>query len=145
MRDVQPIDDALRATHLPLKLAALGLIAVTLSVLILAAAGLYSLMSVVVMQRRREIGIRIALGADRRRVLSSVFSRAAVQLISGVAVGVVIAAIITDAWSGEMAGFNRWVVLSGVALLMLAVGVVAALGPARRGLSIQPIMVLKED
>jgi putative ABC transport system permease protein len=145
IRDVQPMDDVIRASHLPLRLVALILIAITLSVLVLAAAGLYSLMSVIVTQRRREIGIRIALGADRRRVLSSIFSRAALQVGVGVAIGMLVALLVNRGMSGEMQGLNAWLILPGVAMLMLAVGVVAAIGPARRGLRIQPITVLKED
>ena len=145
IRDVQPMDDVLRASHLPLRLAALGFITVALSVLILASAGLYSLMSVIVTQRRREIGIRIALGASQGSVLSSIFSRAALQVGTGVALGLSIAVIVYRMGSGEMAGFNPWVIMPGVSLLMFVVGVLAALGPARRGLKIQPISVLKED
>ena len=145
LRDVQPIEDALRASHLPLRLMALGLIVLTLSVLTLAAAGLYSLMSVIVTQRRKEIGIRIALGADRRRVLSGIFSRAALQVGGGVVVGIAVGAYMTSVMSGELAGFSPWIIFPAVALLMLAVGVLAALGPARQGLRIQPIIVLKED
>jgi putative ABC transport system permease protein len=145
IRDVQPMDVVLRASHLPLRLAALGFIIVALSVLILASAGLYSLMSVIVTQRRREIGIRIALGASQTSVLSSIFSRAALQVGTGVALGLSIAVIVYRMGSGEMAGFNPWVIMPGVSLLMLMVGVLAALGPARRGLKIQPISVLKED
>jgi ABC-type antimicrobial peptide transport system permease subunit len=142
---VQPMDDVLRAAHLPLRLVAIGLISVALSVLVLAAAGLYSLMSVIVTQRRREIGIRIALGADGRRVLSSIFSRAALQLAVGVTLGLAVAVVLARLGSGEMLGFEGWIILPGVSLLMIGVGVLAALGPARRGLRIQPITVLKED
>ena len=145
IRDVQPMDDVIRASQLPLKLAALLLIAIGLSVLVLASAGLYSLMSVIVTQRRREIGIRIALGADRRRVLSSIFSRAARQVGAGVAIGLLVALLLNRIMTGEMQSLNAWLIMPGVAMLMLAVGVIAAIGPARRGLRIQPITVLKED
>jgi predicted permease len=145
IRDVQPMDDVIRASHLPLRLVAFILIAIGLSVLVLAGAGLYSLMSVIVTQRRREIGIRIALGADQRRVLSSIFSRAARQVGAGVAIGMLVALLANRGMSGEMQGMNAWLILPGVAMLMLAVGVLAAVGPARRGLAIQPITVLKED
>jgi hypothetical protein len=47
--------------------------------------------------------------------------------------------------AGEMKGFNAFLVLPAVAVFMLAVGAIAALGPARRGLAIQPSAVLKED
>ena len=125
--------------------AAAGLIVVALSVLILSAAGLYSLMSVIVTQRRREIGIRIALGADRRRVLTGIFSRAAVQLGVGVTIGIAVAVLVAWAGAGEMQGFDGWIIMCAVAVLMIVVGVLAALGPARRGLAIQPIVVLKDD
>jgi predicted permease len=145
LRDVQPLSEALWATHLPLRLLAAGLAVIALSVLILSAASLYALMSVIVTQRRREIGIRIALGADRRRVLATIFSRAALQVGGGVAFGITIAAIMLHFTGGEMRGFNGLLVLPGVSLFMVAVGALAALGPARRGLAIQPSAVLKED
>src|SRR5687768_2977523 len=122
-----------------------ALAAVALSVLILSAAGLYALMSVIVTQRRREIGIRIALGADRRRVLTGIFSRAALQVGAGIAIGMTIAGVVLWLGGGEMAGFNAYVILPAVSLFMLGVGALAALGPARRGLAIQPSTVLKED
>ena len=132
-------------SHLPLRLIAAALVAVALSVLILSSAGLYALMSVIVTRRRREIGIRIALGADRRRVLTGIFSRAALQVGSGIALGITVAAIMVRFTVGEMRGFNAFLVLPAVALFMLGVGVIAALGPARRGLTIQPSIVLKEE
>jgi ABC-type antimicrobial peptide transport system permease subunit len=98
-----------------------------------------------VTQRRREIGIRIALGADRRRVLAAIFSRAALQVGGGVALGIMTAGVVLRFTGGEMRGFNALLVLPAVALFMVAVGVLAALGPARRGLAIQPSAVLKEE
>jgi predicted permease len=145
LRRVQPLDDVLWRTHLPLRLITTALVAVAISVLILSAAGLYALMSVIVTRRRREIGIRIALGADRRRVLTGIFSRAALQVGAGVTLGITVAAIMVPVTAGEMKGFNAFLVLPVVAVFMLAVGALAALGPARRGLAIQPSVVLKED
>ena len=145
LRRVQPLDEGLWQTHLPMRLMTTGLIAVTSSVLFLSAAGLYALMSVVVTQRRREIGIRIALGADRRRVLTGIFSRAALQVGTGIAVGLTVAAVVLWLGGGEMVGFNVFLILPAVSLFMLGVGALAALGPARRGLAIQPSTVLKED
>ena len=145
LRRVQTLDEGLWKTHLPMRLMTTGLIAVALSVLILSAAGLYALMSVIVTQRRREIGIRIALGADQRRVLTGIFSRAAVQVGAGIGLGMAVAGFVLWAGGGEMKGFNAFVILPGVSLFMLGVGALAALGPARRGLAIQPSTVLKED
>jgi putative ABC transport system permease protein len=144
LRRVQPLDEGLWKTHLPMRLMTSALIAVALSVLFLSAAGLYALMSVIVTQRRREIGIRIALGADQRRVLTGIFSRAALQVGAGIAIGLVIAGGVLWVGGGEMRSFNM-IILPAVSLFMLAVGALAALGPARRGLAIQPSTVLKED
>lgn len=145
LRRIQPLDETLAAQHLPLHLIASALVAVALSVLILSSAGLYALMTVIVTQRRREIGIRIALGADSRRVLRGIFSRAAWQIGAGIGFGVALAVGAFAIGGGEMRGFNAFIIMPGVSLFMLGVGTLAALGPARRGLSIQPSAVLKED
>ncbi|MGH7679842.1 MAG: ABC transporter permease [Gemmatimonadaceae bacterium] len=145
LRRVQTLDEGLWKTHLPMRLMTTALIAIALSVLILSAAGLYALMSVIVTQRRREIGIRIALGADRRRVLTGIFSRAALQVGTGIALGLAVAYVVLWIGGGEMDGFNALVIMPAVSLFMLGVGALAALGPARRGLAIQPSVVLKED
>ncbi|HYC52197.1 MAG TPA: ABC transporter permease [Gemmatimonadaceae bacterium] len=145
LRRVQSLDDGLWKTHLPLRLMTTALIVVALSVLVLSAAGLYALMSVIVTQRRREIGIRIALGADQRRVLTGIFSRAALQVGAGITVGLVVGGVVLWFSSGEMQGFNTLIIMPAVSLFMLAVGALASLGPARRGLAIQPSAVLKED
>jgi putative ABC transport system permease protein len=144
LRKVQPLSETIDATHLPLRLGTTALAAVAVSVLILSSAGLYALMLVTVTQRRREIGIRIALGADRRQVLSGIFWRAAIQVGSGIAIGLIIA-MVANQGDGKMDGFNALLILPAVSLFMLAVGVLSALGPARRGLAIQPSVVLKED
>jgi putative ABC transport system permease protein len=145
LRSVQTLDEGLWKTHLPLRVMTTALIAVTLSVLILSAAGLYALMSVIVTQRRREIGIRIALGADRRAVLTGIFSRAALQVGTGIAVGLAIAGVVLWVSGDDVVGFNALIIMPAVSLFMLAAGALAALGPARRGLAIQPSAVLKED
>ena len=74
-------------------LLALGILAVTASVLLLSAAGIYAMMSFTVLRRWREIGIRVALGADARRVLMGIFGRASAQIGTGVAAGLTIAAM----------------------------------------------------
>jgi len=142
LRKVQPLDDMLWNSHLPLRLGTAGLVSVSFAVLVLSAAGLYALMTVIVTQRRREIGIRVALGADKRRILTGIFSRAALQVGGGIAIGIAIGGSVQWFVGGP---FNTWLILPAVSLFMLGVGALAALGPARRGLAIQPITVLKED
>ncbi|HEY5545138.1 MAG TPA: hypothetical protein VIK50_03715 [Gemmatimonadaceae bacterium] len=67
VRDVRPFDVALREEHLAMRMRALGIAVVIASVLLRSAAGIYAMMSFTVERRRREIGIRMALGADRGR------------------------------------------------------------------------------
>ena len=103
-----------------IRLASLALSGILVAVLLFSAAGIYSLMSFAVSQRRREIGIRAALGASSMDVLRSVFSRVALQVGAGV-------------------------VLGAVALIMVVVGVVAAYGPVRRSLRIQPTEAVRAE
>jgi ABC-type antimicrobial peptide transport system permease subunit len=118
--------------------------AVTFSVLLLSAAGIYAMTSFTVARRQREIGIRTALGASPRRLLAGIFARTSAQLGAGVLAGLVLAAGL-DRLVGDALGDRRPVLLPAVAALMVMVGLLAALGPARRGLAVQPIDALRED
>ena len=114
------------------------------TVLLLSAAGVYALMSLTVAQRRREIGIRTALGASQRRVMITVFSRIARQMSIGVVVGAIIATIL-DRITGPVAAAQTVLLVPAVALLMLVVGFCAAFVPTRRGLSVQPVEALRSE
>ena len=144
LNDLRPLDAVLAQWQGGMRTAALAVTAVTLSVLLLSAAGLYALMSFAVVQRRREIGIRAALGADPRRILASVFSRVMGQLALGVVVGLAVAGLLEVAMGGEMLG-GQFILLPLVAVLMMGVGLLAAAGPARRGLAIQPMEALRTE
>ena len=122
----------------------MGMAIVTLSVLLLSAAGIYAMMSFTVARRRREIGIRAALGAGARQVLTGIFARAGIQLGAGVIAGLVVALGIDRAADG-MISRQLPVLLPVVAIIMLTVGLLAALGPARRGLAVQPTEALRSD
>ncbi|HKG90801.1 MAG TPA: ABC transporter permease [Gemmatimonadaceae bacterium] len=115
------------------------------SVLLLSAAGIHALMSVTVNQRRREIGIRAALGAPRRRILASVLARAARQLALGVGIGLGAAVAVERLSGGEMMNGTGLLLVPGTAAFMLVVGLLAAAGPARRGLSVQPTEALRAE
>ena len=145
VQNIRPLDELYREERLEMHLvsAALGLVA--LSVLLLSAAGIYALMSFTVAQRRREIGIRAALGADPRRILGGIFSRALGQLAVGVAAGIAAAVLLEKLLEGGLMGGNGAVLLPLVATLMTVVGLLAALGPARRGLQVHPTEALREQ
>jgi hypothetical protein len=118
---------------------------VMLSVITLSAAGIYSLMSFTVARRRREIGIRAALGASRHHLLLGIFSRVLLQLGAGAGAGVLGAIAIEQLLEGDIMQSQRAVILPLVALVMTAVGVISAIGPAREGLRIQPTDALREE
>ncbi len=127
-------------------LGAITIGAVTGSVLLLSAAGLYALMAFTVAQRRREIGIRSALGAQPGQLVAAMFRRAFLQIGTGSAVGMLAAYLVGRYVPIEqIGGLPIPGVLPGAAAFMLLVGVLAALGPARRGLRIDPTEALRSE
>jgi putative ABC transport system permease protein len=127
------------------RLIALAVSFVLLSVLLLSAAGIYAMMSFTVTQRRREIGIRSALGARPVQVLRSVFTRATAQIGAGLIVGIGSAALLDYTTGGQLLAGRGGVILPALTALMVGVGLMAALGPARRGLAIEPTEALRAE
>jgi hypothetical protein len=124
---------------------AVMVVGVVVSVLLLSVAGIYAMMSFTVVRRRREVGIRVALGASKWNVLRGIFARAGAQLAAGALTGLFIAGVVDRAFgSGPLfgAGFR---VLPVLVLLIVAIGLGAAYGPARRGLAIQPTEALRHE
>jgi predicted permease len=109
---------------------------------VFSAAGLYALMAVAVARRTREIGIRIALGANPRRVLRTVFARAGRQLGGGIIAGNSL--ILLLAWRAD--SLTTDLLLSSVitSVIMAVVGVLACAAPARRALRVQPTEALRQ-
>lgn len=139
------LDDRLRVQQQLLRLLAGAIGAVTLSVLLLSSAGIYALMSFTVAQRRKEIAIRAALGANPRHIWRNVFSRALRQLAMGAFLGAAVA-LGLDQWTGgELMRGNARFVLPVVALIMLIVGLLAALGPVRRAMKVDPVIALRYE
>jgi putative ABC transport system permease protein len=115
--------------------------------LTLALIGAYGVTSYLVAQRTREIGIRIALGAEPGRVARLVV-RDGVRLAGvGVAIGVVIALSVTGLVSGLLYGVSPRdpVTLASVAVLLLAVSALANYMPARRAARVDPLAALRQD
>ena len=144
VRRIRGLDETMRSEQWITRLQAGLAGAVTLSVLLLASAGIYALMAFTVGQRKKEIGIRMALGAGRIRIIGSIFSRAFLQLGAGAAVGLALGTGIEMASGGELMRGNGAVVLPAVAVVIITAGLLAALGPARRSLRIEPVEALRE-
>lgn len=142
---VRSLADSDRQDQLAVRLVALVIGLVLLSVFLLSAGGIYALTSFTVTRRRKEIGIRTALGAQPRQVLWSVFSRAALQVGVGVVVGIAAAVLIDALTGGELMGGRAGILLPAFGGIMALVALLAALGPARRGLRIEPTEALRAD
>jgi predicted permease len=137
--------DADREQRRGLMYVALGVVTVTASVLLLSAAGMFAMMSFIVARRRREIGIRAALGAAPGRLLRSIFARAGAQLGAGVLAGLALAVLVDVGMGGGPLSREGIVLIPAVAVLMLGIGLLAALVPARNGLAVQPTEALREE
>ena len=128
-----------------MRMIAFLVVAINGSVLLLSAAGIHAMMSFTVARRWREIGIRVALGADGRRVLMGIFGRAGAQIAAGVAAGLILAGLLEWAMPSGGGGRTGLIFFPLVAAVMFAVGLIAAAGPARRGLSVQPTEALRTE
>jgi ABC-type antimicrobial peptide transport system permease subunit len=121
---------------------AMGLLGLTL-----ALVGLYGLMAYTVSRRTREIGIRMAVGADRGAVLRMVLRQGARLALVGVAVGLVASAGVARGLASVIAGVQPGdpVALVLLPALLLAVTVGATMAPAVRAARIDPLVALRHD
>ena len=123
-------------------LAALGLIA-----LVLAAVGIYAVIAQLVLERTREIGIRVALGGGRAAVLRLVLRQGITPAAWGLAVGAVGAVMVTQALRVQLFGVRPGdpSTIIVVAVLMFVVAVLATYAPARRATRVDPMVALRYD
>jgi predicted permease len=141
LRDIATLEEIV-AQQAPHVAGAVGIGSILLLAMVFSAASLYALMAVAVQRRTREIGIRITLGANQRRVLRSIFARAGRQLGGGIVAGNGIVLFI--AWRTDALTADLVVALAISSVIMVVVGVVACAAPARRALRIQPTEALRQ-
>ncbi len=115
--------------------------------LILAVVGLYGLISHLVLQRTREIGIRVALGAQRRDILRVVLRQGVRATLAGVAVGVIAGLALTRFLSSLLYGVkpSDWFTFLSVTVLLLIIALAACCIPARRATRVDPIVALRYE
>lgn len=144
---VETWPDALALVLFPARVATVALGVLGLMAGMLAATGIFGMASYTVAQRLRELGIRVALGAQRLQLLRAAVSRTvgllAVGSLAGLALGVlgsrVLARIVYQATVYDP------FVLGGAIAAMVAIGALAALGPARRAMLADPAVLLKDE
>jgi len=113
----------------------------------LAITGIFGMASYTVSKRLRELGLRVALGANQRKVLSAALGRAFRLLAVGSAAGMILGVLATRVLSSIVyqATPRDPLILGGVVLTMLGVGILAASIPARRALAVDPMTLLREE
>ena len=120
------------------------LLGVSLVALVLSLAGIYAVMSFTVARRTREIGIRVALGADRRRVIAAIFRLPIIQVTIGVAAGYVLLCALSSVEAGPIQ-WKMYASFVPYALFMFGVCLVACIVPTLRALRVQPTEALRTE
>jgi putative ABC transport system permease protein len=122
-----------------------GLFALT--ALLLASLGIYGVISYMVTERTREIGIRLALGAQRQNIIQMVMRHGLRLAIAGAVVGLVGAAVVSQLMAGVLYGIKSTDPLTfvSVALLLIAVALLACYLPARRAVRVDPMIALRHE
>jgi len=141
------MDEAVAASVAPPRFRMFLLVLFAITATLIATCGIYGLMAYSVTQRRREIGVRMALGAERRDVLQLVLTRALRIVLAGLIVGLAGAAGVTRVLQTFLFGVTPTdpIAFTMVTLLLMAVGLMAAWLPARRATRIDPCAALRAE
>lgn len=139
----EQVDQTLFQEHIVSRLSSFFAIVAVL----LACVGLYGLMAYAVNRRTSEIGIRMALGANRNGIAQMVFRNSAALVIAGLAIGIPIAALMSRLISSQLYGLKPGdpATLLGACFVMMSVTAIASYLPARRAASIDPMRALRTE
>jgi ABC-type antimicrobial peptide transport system permease subunit len=146
---VQTMDEVVASSLDSPRLSAQVLALFGATALTLAAVGLYSLVMLAVTAQTKEIGLRVALGAEPGRIVAGVILVAARPVLIGLGAGAVLTALVLNTKALRSLLFGVYltdsVTLVSVIATLALVAVIAALGPARRAAGIDPIQALREE
>ncbi len=143
--DIVPFEETIAGAVYPQKVAATLLSVIGAVSLLLAAVGLFSVMSYAVSQRTNEIGIRMAMGAQPLHVLAMVVRQGMVLTAMGLAAGLAAALAATRLLSGMLVNMSATdpMILAGAALFLALMALLASYLPARRATKVDPIAALR--
>jgi putative ABC transport system permease protein len=115
--------------------------------MVLACVGLYGAVSYSVTSRTQEIGVRLALGAPRRRVFALVLSQCVRLTSLGIAIGIAMALVVLKAMTGFLYGIEATdpASFASLSVLLLAVAMLACYVPARRAARVDPIVAMRAE
>jgi putative ABC transport system permease protein len=144
---IRPVEDAFRNITARRRFTAQAMGTFAILALLIGASGVYAVMSSLVAQRTREIGVRLALGATPRRMLSDVLRQIGRQLAVGLAIGFPTAWLVVRGFESLFFGVRAtdpatYVI---VAVGLVIVGLAAALVPARRASRVDPLIALRSE
>jgi len=144
---IQTWTEGLDIALFPSRVATVALGVLGLMGAMLSLTGIFGMAAYSVSKRLRELGIRMALGAQRKQVLQAALGRPLILLAIGSAAGLLLGIVATRvlAFIVYLATPRDPLVLAGVVLAMVLLGIVATWIPAQRALSIDPMMLLRED
>lgn len=144
---VEPLEDTIRGTMAQRRFTMLVLISFAMAALALAIIGVHGVLNYAVAQRTREIGIRVALGADLARVRRLVMTDGARLTALGLGIGLAGAAVIARLMRALLFGVGSYDPLTfvGVATVLGGVALLACWLPARRAARVDPIVALRAD
>jgi len=145
--DTRSLTDLIGFKLLPAKFAAALFMLFGALALVLAMIGLYGVMSYVVAQRTHEIGVRMAIGAQRANVLWLVLRQGLTLTMTGLGIGLVIAFGFSRVLSTLLYGVSPYdpLTFTGVAFLLIAVAMLACYIPARRAIRVDPMVALRYE